>query len=777
MNVRARIPCKNGWLSGRPCHDCDCGAESLPPAPVPLRCKGDTLLPCLACPPGCPWYASPSEQREELSRDAAEPDLDEAWDDPAPWAVEVEPEPTREPAPVLLDPYQQAAVEHEGGPALCTAGAGSGKTRVLTERVARLCYRGLARPDQILGVTFSRKAAGELRERVAVRLGHDAAKKVCLSTFHALGLSLCREFAHKIGRGKGLTIWDDRSAKSEMALAWSEVMQGQPEPVQASLGKRYPRPPTRALLKHLSNIKCEPVPIEEGMAALMEGGGEDRFAFMSALLQYEESKRACNALDYDDLIWATARLLMADEEACAEIQARWLFVLVDEYQDTSRVQALMMKQIAGPHRNIFVVGDDDQAIYRWRGAEPTNLLDFESDWPGAQIYPLGLNYRSTPDIVDWAAKSIAINIERRGKKIWSESKRGAKVEAASSYDARAEADRAIAWLRQALEEDGREPRDGAVLVRTRRQLLTMQAAAVRAQVPSALVGALSWHQRADARLVLGWMRYLVNPRDLEAGATVLRNWPGVGTKTVSLWRAEASVYAGPCLGAPLSKASREARQKASREAMVRLGETLVLVGGAGREGMLPLISMLYERTGLHGAINAQRESADPADALDVAAREEVHETFVALSSRYGGGTFGIQSFLDDVVTMASQEREQDACGGRITISTIHASKGLEWHAVVVAGVAEGLLPFARSAAQAEDDDDVDGTGHVEDERRLYYVACTRAKQRLLLTYPMTLPIPGKPPVVVSPSRFLAESRPEPEQPDEPKPSRKWSRKT
>ena len=763
--MRARIPCKNGWLSGRPCHDCDCGAESVPPAPAPLRCAGDTMLPCSGCQIGCPWYASREEQHDELvSWNACHPE-DE-------FEPQIEGEP--EPAGILLDAHQRAAVEHEEGPALCTAGAGSGKTRVLTERIARLCYKGLARPDQILGVTFSRKAAGELRERVALRLGHDAAKKIGLSTFHALGLSLCREFAHKIGRSKGLTVWDDRSSKGEMVQAWNEIVQTQPEAVQASLGKRYPRPPTRALFKHLSKIKCEPVPVEEGLAEMMEGGGEDRFAFMSTLLQYEEGKKTCNALDYDDLIWATARLLIGDEEVRTEVQSRWTFVLVDEYQDTSRVQALMMQQIAGGHRNIFVVGDDDQAIYRWRGAEPTNLLDFESDWPGAQIYPLGLNYRSTPNIVEWAASSIAVNVDRRGKKIWSEAARGAEVEVASGYDARAEADRAIAWLQRVLSEDGKEPRDGAVLVRTRRQLLTAQAAAVRAQVPNVLVGALSWHQRADARLVLAWMRHLVNPKDLEAGATILRNWPGVGTKTVSLWRAEASVHAGPCLGAPLVKASQEARQKASREALARLAETLALVGGTSREGLLPMILMLYDRAGINDAIAAQQESADPADALDVAAREEVRETFTALSARYvEGGLSGVRDFLDDVATMAHQEREQDAHGGRVTISTIHGSKGLEWHAVVVAGSAEGTLPFARSAAQAEDDDDVDGAGHIEDERRLYYVACTRAKQRLLLTYPMTLPIPGKPPVVVSPSRFLAESQPERQA--QPKPSRKWSR--
>ncbi len=768
--MRARIPCKNGWLSGRPCHDCDCGAESIPPAPAPLRCAGDTMLPCSGCQIGCPWYASREEQREELAEwNACHPE-----EGLEPWSEE-EPEPEPQPATILLDPYQQAAVEHERGPALCTAGAGSGKTRVLTERIARLCYRGLARPDQILGVTFSRKAAGELRERVALRLGHDAAKKIGLSTFHALGLSLCREFAHKIGRSKGLTVWDDRSAKGEMAQAWSEIVQTQPEEAQASLGKRYKRPPVRALFKHLSKIKCEPVPVEEGMASMMSDNSEDRFLFMSTLLQYEESKKTCNALDYDDLIWATARLLLHDAEARAEVQSRWAFVLVDEYQDTSRVQALMMQQIAGEHRNIFVVGDDDQAIYRWRGAEPTNLLDFESDWPGAQVYPLGLNYRSTPNIVEWAASSIAVNVERRGKKIWSESERGAEVEVASGYDARAEADRAIAWLKRVLDEDGKEPRDGAVLVRTRRQLLTVQAAAARAQVPNVLVGALSWHQRADARLVLAWMRYLVNPKDLEAGATVLRNWPGVGTKTVSLWRAEASVHAGPCLGAPLVKASQEARQRASREALARLTETLLMVDGVGRGGgLLDLITLLYDRAGINDAIKAQVESADPADALDVAAREEVRETFTELSMRYAEvGLFSVRAFLDDVATMAHQEREQDAQGGRITISTIHASKGLEWHAVVVAGSAEGTLPFARSAAQAEDDDDVDGSGHIEDERRLYYVACTRAKQRLLLTHPLTLPIPGKPPVAISPSRFLAESQPERQA--QPKPSRKWSR--
>jgi superfamily I DNA/RNA helicase len=297
-------------------------------------------------------------------------------------------------------------------------------------------------------------------------------------------------------------------------------------------------------------------------------------------------------------------------------------------------------------------------------------------------------------------------------------------------------------------------------------------------VPNLLVGALSWHQRADARLVFAWMRYALNPRDLEAATTMLRNWPSVGTKTVSLWRSDASVHPGESLGAPLNRMTQEARQKGTREALVNLSRAIHEITGLIRQDSLEAVfHAVYARTGLEEAIKAQAVSADPSDALDVAAREEVRETLFDLACRQTTlwSDEGVRALLDEVATMASAEREQDAGEGRITISTIHASKGLEWHAVVVAGVAEGLLPFARSAAQSEDDDDVDGAGHLEDERRLYYVACTRAKRRLLLTYPMTLPIPGKPPVVVSPSRFLAESQPEPQA--QPKPNRKWSRKT
>ena len=681
-------------------------------------------------------------------------------------------EPPKAPT-ILLDPYQQVAVEHEHGPALCTAGAGSGKTRVLTERISRLVYRGLARPEQILAVTFSRKAAGELRERVAQRLGHEAAKKIHLSTFHALGLSLCREFAGKIGRSKGLTVWDDRSSKAELIAAWNEVVEGLPQGERIKVEQAYSKPPFRELSRILTKTKYAPVSVEDGVLEAAQSLGAHRFRFVNALLQYEEAKKACNAVDYDDLIWIVTRLLIDDEEVRTQVQSRWTFVLVDEYQDTSRLQALMMAQVASSHRNIFVVGDDDQAIYRWRGAEPTNLLDFESDWPGAKICPLGLNYRSTPNIVEWAARSIENNEQRRDKKIWSEAERGLDVKVSSGLDFRDEAEAAIRWLTESLYEDGMGLRDGAMLVRTRRQLLSLQAAASRMQVPSMIVGALAWYQRADARLILGWLRHLANPSDMDAASLILRNWPGVGTQTVSRFRREASDQPGNPLHAPLLKAAKEARSKPLRESLMALHKTLHEVEARVLESLQEAILVIYERAGLNDSIREQKVSEDAKDALDVASREEVKQTLVALSAQHDGtGLLGVFEFLDTLATMAQQDREQDEGQGRITISTIHASKGLEWHAVVVAGAGEGLLPYARNAAQVDEDEDADGAGHIEDERRLYYVACTRAKKRLLLTYPMTMPSFRGPPTAVSPSQFIAESAPEQ---SPPRTKRTWRR--
>lgn len=766
------VACRLGWVAGRPCFGCDCGAQHMPPSPPPSRCKGDTLLPCSRCEPGCAWYAAPDAQGEEIRV------WNGKWGDDTFFGNadhEIEPPP---PAPaILLDPYQQAAVEHEHGPALCTAGAGSGKTRVLTERISRLIYRGLARPESVLAVTFSRKAAHELRERVAQRLGEEAAERIQISTFHSLGLSICREFADKLGRNKYLSVWDERACRAEMQAAWEEVVASLPDDKQREdLARRYKnKSPTRLLLRLLDQHKREPDDLD-GLWTKLGEHGQDSTLLASAAFQYEEGKRACNTLDYDDLIWLSTRLLLRDDAVRQTIQERFDFVLVDEYQDTSRLQATMMKQIAGLHRNIFVVGDDDQAIYRWRGAEPTNLLEFEQDWPNASIYPLGLNYRSTPNIVDFAARSIVRNVKRRDKRIWSESEAGVEVEVEAPFSLRSEAERSVRWLAEVIEQDGKDYRDGAILVRTRRQLLTLSAAAGRAKIPVSIVGALSWHQRADARLVLAWLRWILNPKDLEAASTILKNWPGVGPKTVVTWRQEAVAAHGDVLDAPLRKIAAQARQNVLRTSLERLVSTSWHLHALSREHVSSCVAEVYVRAGLSDGIAAQRGSADVKEALDAEARDEVRETLMALAIREPQeGIEGIRNLLDEVATISKQEREDDANGGRLTISTIHASKGLEWHAVALVGACEGVLPFQRTAAQAEEDDEDGEEGHVEDERRLFYVACTRAKKRLLITHPQTLDVPGKPSVAANPSRFIEEGRP-PAPPAPPTPPRKkWSR--
>lgn len=753
------VPCRNGWLSGRPCHDCDCGAASIPPVPVPTRCVGDTMLPCLSCEPGCPWYSDPEARSDELR----------AWQASNEFLGELAPPHEASKAPVIqLDPDQQAAVEHVGGPALCTAGAGSGKTRVLTERISRLIYLGHAKPEEVLAVTFSRKATHELRERVAGRLGEDVAKRVQVSTFHSLGLAICREFAHQLGLSKMLTVWDERACKTEMLAAWNEVLDSKTPEEREEL-EAVEGAPVKTLLRLLDKHKRTPDDVED-MMPLLESLGQSRFAYLNAILQYEEIKRSCDALDYDDLIWTTTRLLMRNDEVRSALQDRYRFVLVDEYQDTSRIQALMMRQIAGRHRNIFVVGDDDQAIYRWRGAEPTNLLDFEADWPGAKIYPLGRNYRSTPNIVDWAARSIAKNVQRRGKRIWSEAEPFVEVEVQSALDDRAEADLAIQWLVQHLDNDGMRLDDGAILVRTRRQLLTLSAAASRHQIPMRVVGGVPWYERADTRLMLSWLRLLCNPKDLSAATNVLKAWPGVGPKTVVAWRREASVSTGDMFGAPLRLATEQARQKRTKDALTRFADTLHEVKYLAKGHVGHAVAELYHRTGMHESIEAMRCSEDPMECAEGKERDEIRYAFIVFCDRQKAhGLEGVQAVVDEVAEL-SRQSEHDDGRGQLTASTIHASKGLEWHAVVVAGACEGTLPFKRSAAMLDDEDEgAEQVMGVEDERRLYYVACTRAKRRLILTYPQTRRGEGGRMEASVPSMFLDESKPN------PKASKKWRR--
>jgi superfamily I DNA/RNA helicase len=716
------------------------------------------MLPCHACEPGCPWYADPKDRADEMR----------AWQANHEFLGELEPTPEQDKKPVIrLDPDQQAAVEHVEGPALCTAGAGSGKTRVLTERISRLIYLGHAKPEEVLAVTFSRKATHELRERVAGRLGDDVAKRVQVSTFHSLGLAICREFAPHIGRSKMLSVWDEKACNAEMNAAWTEVLESKEAEDRVSLEEIHDHP-VRHMLKVLDKHKRKPDDVEDIMEALTPLR-EHRFAFLNAILQYEETKRSCDALDYDDLIWVTTRLLISNDEVRSALQDRYRFVLVDEYQDTSRIQALMMRQIAGRHRNIFVVGDDDQAIYRWRGAEPTNLLDFEADWPGAKIYPLGRNYRSTPNIVDWAARSIAKNVKRRGKRIWSEADPGIDVRVEIADDVRAEADLAITSLVEHLDEDGMTLDDGAILVRTRRQLLTLSASAGRLNVPMRVVGTVPWYERADTRLVLSWLRMVCNPKDLNATTNALKSWPGIGPKTVACWRREASVCSGSLFEVPFRVAIEEARQKRTKQALQNFLDALREIENLARDHVGFAVNELYHRTGMHAEIEAEQNSEDPLVCEAARERDEIRYAFIVFCDRQEKrGLSGVQAVVDEVLTLSRQSKPEDG-RGQLTASTIHASKGLEWHAVVVAGVCEEILPFMRSPAMTDDDDDEQEQAMgVEDERRLYYVACTRAKRRLILTYPKVKQSGSefKPTV---PSMFLNESDPN------PKASKKWKR--
>jgi len=622
-----------------------------------------------------------------------------------------------------LNPAQREAVVAPDRPVLVLAGAGSGKTRVLTHRIAYLLAQRRATADRVMAVTFTNKAAREMRGRITALLGAEP-HGMWLGTFHACSARILRDQGERIGIRRNFVIYDevDRSALIKEAIR------------QAGLDeKRLSLATAGAEISRAKNELKDARAFAEGAVGYLESQVATVYPLYQSLLE------AAGALDFDDLLFRVVELFQQSEEARARFQRRFDHVLVDEYQDTNRAQYLLLRDLVAEHRHITVVGDPDQSVYSWRGADIRNILEFQRDYPDALVIPLEQNYRSTKAILAAAQAVIRENSERVDKGLWTEGPDGTSVVVAQLYDEREEALAVAREVRRLVDEGDSDFGDMAVLYRTNAQSRALEETFLRAGMPYRLVGGVRFYQRREVKDVLAYLRLLAHPRDRLAFERVV-NVPkrGVGHKSLSeLMRtaAERRVSHWDLLLEPEAAGVRGAAANGLR----RLRETIDEVAEWGAPWpLVTVLDKLLDRSGYRqfvrdGSIEGEERWANVVELRGLAAEQGDLPSAEALPV-----------FLEQVA-LAGEVDQMDDVTSALTLITLHQVKGLEFPVVFVTGVEEGLLPHSRS---------LDTLSEIEEERRLLYVGMTRAKRRLYLSHCFRRHVYGSPAPAI-PSRFLA----------------------
>jgi DNA helicase II / ATP-dependent DNA helicase PcrA len=638
-----------------------------------------------------------------------------------------------------LNPQQREAVLAAEGPVLILAGAGSGKTRVITHRIAHLVRERGVGPGRLLAVTFTNKAAGEMRSRVE-RLLEGTTVTSWISTFHALCVRLLRRESAAAGLPSDFLIYDD----DDQLAAVREAMR------DLNLSEKLH--PPRRLLSRISaakNLRRETVVADDASAQRNvddERGGapprradDDEGAGLTERVaaRYGLILQRAGALDFDDLLLRAVRLLQENPAVCESYQQRFQFVLVDEYQDTNRTQYDLMRLLAGGHGNLTVVGDEDQSIYSWRGADIRNILDFEADFPGARVLRLEENYRSTQAILDAASGLVAHNRARKGKTLRAVKAAGAPVRLHRAGDEFQESAFVVEKIAAARGGGGR----AAVLFRTNAQSRLFEESLLRMGIPYLVVGGVGFYQRKEVRDVLAYLRLIQNPRDHLALRRVI-NVParGIGSRTLEEIE-KATAERGSTLWEGLGVVVDEDRLPA--RATLPLTRFRELIEGLRAEaaelGLRALIEHTLARTGYAAAL-AQEDSQESQDRLEnlaellsAAADYETRESVPTLAG-----------FLDRTSLLADADQVKD--DAPVILMTLHSAKGLEFDSVFLVGMEEGLVPHTRS---------LQSPASLEEERRLIYVGMTRAMEQLFLTWAQSRQVFGQR-RVTEPSRFLTE---------------------
>ncbi len=626
-----------------------------------------------------------------------------------------------------LNPEQRRAVTTTEGPVLVLAGAGTGKTRVITRRIAWLLARGSS-ARSLLAVTFTNKAAREMRERVAVLVGAAAARDLTVSTFHFFCARLLREHAERAGLARSFTIADEADQLT--------IVKGALRDLRIAEARVHPR----AALARISLFKNRLVGPER---ALEEAEDDYEELVARAYKAYNAHLRRARTADFDDLLLLAVRLLAEQDDVRRRLEDRFRHLMVDEYQDTNVPQYEILRRLAAKRRNLCVVGDDDQSIYGWRGADVRKILSFELDFPDAAVIRLETNYRSTQTILDAANRVILHNRSRHEKTLRTAAGPGAPVRVFALEDEEHEAEFVVEEIRQELRQGRARLGDFAVLFRTQVQPRPFEAGLRAARVPYELVGGMSFFDRKEVRDILAYLRLAANPED-EASLLRVVNVPprGVGKGTVEKVL-ERATREGISANAAFE---RPGVPPEPAESVRRFRRTLAdFAAKVPAAGLPAAIRELL--AGLNYAAEIERLYPDAVQRL---ARGAAVEEVLNLAENYTRRTKkpSLLGFLEEV-TLAAEEApdaaDEKAPRDRVTLMTLHAAKGLEFPRVYVVGVEEGLLPHARSVAEDT----------VEEERRLVYVGITRARERLTLTRAKSRAKYGRREACL-PSRFLFE---------------------
>ncbi|WP_164114405.1 UvrD-helicase domain-containing protein [Sphingorhabdus sp. Alg239-R122] len=635
------------------------------------------------------------------------------------------PAPTAENEPRYLrdlNPPQREAVLTTEGPVLVLAGAGTGKTAALTARLAHLIYTRKAWPSEVLAVTFTNKAAREMRERVGAHIGPAVEGMPWLGTFHSIGAKMLRRHAELVGLKSNFTIidTDDQLRLIKQIIQAAEIDD-----------KRYPAKQLAGLIDRWKNRGLNPDDLDAGDSeAYAQGRGQDLYRM------YQERLKTLNACDFGDLLLHILNLLKNDRQVLEEYQKRFKYILVDEYQDTNSSQYLWLRLLAQERKNICCVGDDDQSIYSWRGAEVANILRFEKDFPGAKVIKLEQNYRSTPQILAAASGLIDANSDRLGKTLWTDLDEGDAVQVLGVWDGPEEA-RRVGEEIESLQHKGVSLNDAAILVRAQFQTREFEDRFISIGMPYRIIGGFRFYERAEIRDALAYLRIINQPADDLAFERIV-NTPkrGLGDKSIEKIHRLARTTQ-----TPLSTAANEIVQTDELAARARgsLAELMQNIRRwrdmIGETNPAELARILLDESGYTTALQAERsvEASGRLENLSELARAiEEYET--------------LGDFLEHVSLVMDNDAATEEA--KVTIMTIHAAKGLEFPHIFLVGWEEGVFPSQRAL-------DEGGMASLEEERRLAYVAITRARQRCTILHAANRRIYGQWTSSI-PSRFIEE---------------------
>ncbi len=622
-----------------------------------------------------------------------------------------------------LNPAQREAVTAGDGPMLVLAGAGSGKTRVIAYRIAWLVGAREVSPRNIVAVTFTNKAAGEMARRVDDLLLPVGLRAPLIATFHSACVRVLRQHGRHIGLPSHFVIYDedDRGALVRGILRDQELSDRTFTP--SAVAQR---------ISWLKNHMRDPADAEREA----RGPWEEKVA--GVFKRYEERLKATGGVDFDDLLLKTVQLFEQVPEVLAWYRGLWRHVLVDEYQDTNRAQYRIIRQLTGEHRNVCVVGDPDQSVYSFRGADIRNILDFERDYPGTTIVRLEQNYRSTQRILALASSVIVNNLQRKDKALWTENAEGARPNLYRAWDEHEEAN-FVAQTTLLLRGEG-VPWDGvAIFYRTNAQSRVLEDALRRARVPYVIVGGMRFYERKEIKDTLAYLRLAMNPAD-DVAFTRAIGAPARGIGGTTLARlGELAAGEGRSLLGTAAEPPAQITGK-PRRALEEFAALIARLAGSRGELRPPAyIDLVLNQSGYREALRAEWSP-------ETEARLENLEELVAAAEDYTHASDAptLEGFLDGIALMSDIDELKDA-DSRVTLMTLHSAKGLEFPAVFLTGLEEGVFPHARSMNDQDE---------IEEERRLCYVGLTRARERLYLSYALHRRVHGY--GVGEPSRFLRE---------------------